>query len=90
MPHAISPYLADEIARQRAQARQLLAVAPPDFRAALTQLLRDLDELPVIVAESFLLQALGTPSSRLRELERAVHRIRPDTAVRPGRRPSAA
>jgi hypothetical protein len=90
MRHAISPYLADEITRQRAHALRLLAVAPPRYQAAIAELLRELDQLPHTVAESFLLQALCTPSSRLREIERAVHRTCDVPVVAASRTSSAA
>ena len=73
MAYDISPYLANEIARQRREALRLLAAAPPEHRAAIKQILRELDVLPARVAESFLLQALGAPASLLRELDRAIH-----------------
>jgi hypothetical protein len=73
MPYDISPYLATEIARQRQKALRLYDMAPPEHRATIKQILRELDVLPATVAESFLLQALGEPASLLRELNRAIH-----------------
>jgi hypothetical protein len=81
MVYDISPYLAAEIGRQRQKAFWLFAVAPPEHRAAIKQILRELDVLPATVAESYLLQALGEPASLLRELERAIgHEPRPAAA----------
>jgi hypothetical protein len=75
MPLDISPFLANEIDRQRREAFRLFAAAPlPVHRAAIKQILRQLDVLPTIVSESFLLQALFEPASLLRELDRAIHR----------------
>jgi hypothetical protein len=73
MAYDISPYLETELARQRQKALRLFTVAPPEHRATIKQILRELDVLPATVAESFLLQALGEPASLLRELDRAIH-----------------
>jgi hypothetical protein len=75
MPYDISPYLATEIARQRQKALRLFTVAAPEHRAAIKQILCELDVLPAAVAESFLLQALGEPASLLRELDRAINGV---------------
>ena len=67
MPPDISPILANELERQRLEAFRLFAAAPlPEQRAAIKQILRELDFLPAIGSESFLLQgaahALSTKS----------------------------
>jgi len=70
----ISPYLADQIARLRAAATRLLAAAPASHQGEIKHVLRELEVLPATVAESYLLQALGTPASHLRAIERAMQR----------------
>ena len=87
MPPDISPILANEIERQRREALRLFAAAPlPEQRAAIKQILRELDILPAIVSESFLLQSLFEPASQLRELGRAIHRPKRLAPPRPFRR----
>jgi hypothetical protein len=81
MPDEISPYLADQIARQREAANRLLTTAPASHQAAIRHVLRALEVLPTTVAESYLLQALGTPASDLRAIERAMKRGHPGPPI---------
>ena len=90
MPADISSYLADQIACQRAEAIRLLGTAPPSHQAAIMHVLRELDVLPTTVAESYLLQALGTPASRLRAIERAMQCGPAPAVALPGRQAETA
>jgi hypothetical protein len=72
MARRLGGYLAREIDQLRTTARLLLLRQPSRLdEAGLKQILRDLDEIPRIYAESFTLQALGLAASRLRSIERA-------------------
>lgn len=72
MARRIGGCLAREIDQLRTTAGLLLLRQPSRLdEAALKQILRDLDEIPRLYAESFTLQALGVTASRLRTIERA-------------------
>ena len=76
-PRGISRFVADQVERLRETGFRLLAQGPPQHQAAIKQVIRDLDALPSTVAESYLLQALGTPASQLRAIERTMRRAAP-------------
>jgi hypothetical protein len=81
-PRGISRFLADQVDRLREAGLRLLVEAAPQHQAAIKQVMRDLDALPSTVAESYLLQALGTPASQLRAIERAIRPAAPAATMR--------
>ena len=82
MPVDISPYLAEQIDRVREAAVRLLATAPASHQARIEHVLSDLGMLPMTVAESSLLQAVGALDNHLRAIEREMRHV-PAPAVSP-------
>ena len=74
MPVDISPYLAEQIDRVHQAAVRVRATAPALHQAKIEYVLRELEALPMTVAESSLLLAVSVLDNRLRAIERDVQR----------------
>jgi len=71
MSTEISPQIAAEISRLRSSARELIDLPLTDGqREQLQQAMKQLDALPKLYAESFLIQALWSPAGRIRAVAR--------------------
>ena len=71
MSTEISPRIAAEIDRLRSDARELIDLPLTDVeREQLRHAMKQLDAMPTLYAESWLLQALWAPAGRIRAVAR--------------------